>query len=116
MPPPADGTSPAAICLNLRGSCPVCDTPRHKSIPVTSPARTIEDLRRVASIDDVRRAIREAEFLRLPLGDEAGREDLTRSQLERRFLALCRQHRLPKPEVNVIVGGYEVDCLWSDKR
>ena len=116
IPTAAGCTARGGIRLHRRASLPVSDTTRHKNIPVTSPARTIEELRRVASIDDVRRAIREAEFLRLPLGDEAGREDLTRSQLERRFLALCRQHRLPKPEVNVIVGGYEVDCLWSDKR
>ena len=45
------------------------------------------------------------------LGPEA---DLTRSELERRFLALCRRHRLPSPEVNARLGPYEVDFLWRD--
>jgi very-short-patch-repair endonuclease len=33
-------------------------------------------------------------------------------ELERLFLRLCRRHRLPGPEVNARVGGYEVDFLW----
>jgi hypothetical protein len=33
-------------------------------------------------------------------------EELTRSELERRFLSLCRRHRLPTPEVNARVGRY----------
>jgi very-short-patch-repair endonuclease len=28
------------------------------------------------------------------------------------FLRLCRRRRLPKPEVNARVGGFEVDFLW----
>ena len=38
--------------------------------------------------------------------------DLTRSELENRFLQLCRRHRLPSPEVNASVGDYVVDFLW----
>ena len=34
----------------------------------------------------------------------------------RRFLSLCRKHGLPKPEVNVRVGPYEVDFLWRGHR
>jgi very-short-patch-repair endonuclease len=41
--------------------------------------------------------------------------DLTRSELERRFLRLCRRHGLPKPEVNVRVGSFEIDFLWRDR-
>jgi very-short-patch-repair endonuclease len=40
--------------------------------------------------------------------------DLTRSELERLFLRLCRRHTLPSPEVNARVGPYEVDFLWRD--
>jgi very-short-patch-repair endonuclease len=88
-----------------------------QAIPVTKPARTIADLRGSASVDEVRKAIRQAEFLNLPLGAEAGVEtELTRSRLERRFLALCRRHRQPRPEVNVRIGPYEVDFLWRDRR
>lgn len=40
----------------------------------------------------------------------------TRSELERRFLDLCRNAGLPAPEVNVVVEGFEVDALWRDQR
>ena len=80
------------------------------NIPVTSPARTLWDLRRVAPGDEFRRALRQAEFLRLPIHELEA--DRTRSELERRFLALCRRARLPAPEVNVRVGAFLVDLLW----
>jgi very-short-patch-repair endonuclease len=85
-------------------------------IAVTTPARTLADLRRVATPDDFGRAIRQAEVLGLPIGDQIVANDLTRSELERRFLWLCRRHRLPTPEVNVRVGPFIVDFLWRDKR
>jgi len=61
----------------------------------------------------VRRAIRQAEFLRLPTGLVT---DRTRSDLERYFLRLCRRYGLPRPEVNVLIGGMTVDFLWRDAR
>jgi hypothetical protein len=86
-----------------------------RGIPVTTPARTIEDLRRVLAPDQLRKAVSEAEGLRLDVGKQPGFEpDLTRSELERRFLRLCRRHRLPAPEVNVRVGPFEVDFVWRD--
>jgi very-short-patch-repair endonuclease len=36
----------------------------------------------------------------------------TRSELERRFLRVCREAGLPPPAVNVPVAGLEVDFLW----
>lgn len=39
---------------------------------------------------------------------------LTRSRLERRALRLVAAHNLPRPEVNVMLHGYEVDLLWRD--
>lgn len=36
----------------------------------------------------------------------------TRSELERRFLALVTEHGLPAPRCNVPLHGFEVDCLW----
>jgi very-short-patch-repair endonuclease len=92
-------------------------------IPVTTPARTISDLRRSAATKrpgalsprDLRRAIRQAEVLGLPLGDAPDR-DRTRSDLERDFLRLCRRRGLPLPEVNVRVGPDLVDFLWRDRR
>jgi very-short-patch-repair endonuclease len=41
---------------------------------------------------------------------------LTRSEAERRFLDLIRAARLPAPETNVRVAGYEVDFLWRAER
>jgi hypothetical protein len=37
---------------------------------------------------------------------------LTRSELERRLLHLVDEAGLPRPEVNAIVAGEEVDLLW----
>lgn len=82
-----------------------------RGIPVTTVARTLEDLRRSDLRPTlVRRAIRQAEFLRLPLGDIE--TDRTRSDLEQYFLRLCRRHRLSLPEVNVPIGRMTVDFLW----
>jgi very-short-patch-repair endonuclease len=82
---------------------------------VTNPARTLTDLRRVLPAAQFAAALREAEYLRLPIGDRF-ESDRTRSELEARFLALCRRHRLPQPEVNVRVGPFKVDFLWRDRR
>ncbi len=79
-------------------------------IPVTRPARTLADLERTVPAHTLRRARRQAEYLGLPLDDEAG--DGTRSDLERDFLALCRRSEIPEPEVNVPVGPFTVDFLW----
>jgi very-short-patch-repair endonuclease len=87
---------------------------RRHGIPITTPKRTISDLRRTTGPAEVRRAIRQAEVLGLHLGEEDG--DRTRSELERLFLQLCRRHRLPVPEVNVRIGGRVVDFLWRDRR
>ena len=42
--------------------------------------------------------------------------DITRSKLEERFLALIAEAGLPRPEVNAIVGGHEVDFFWPEHR
>ncbi len=86
----------------------------HRGIPVTTPERTIADLRHVVSPWEWRRALRQAEFKRLPLASIE--TDRTRSDLERDFLRLCRRHGLPAPEVNVKVGGWTVDFLWRAQR
>lgn len=87
---------------------------RRSSIPVTTPARTLADLQRIISPARFSAALREAEFLRLPIGDhfETSR---TRSELEEAFLTLCRRHRLPQPAVNARVDRYEVDFLWREQ-
>jgi very-short-patch-repair endonuclease len=39
----------------------------------------------------------------------------TRTELEEVFLSLLAQESLPRPEVNTILEGYEVDFLWRDR-
>jgi very-short-patch-repair endonuclease len=85
----------------------------HNGIAVTRPARTLRDLHRTVPDRIYRRAVRRSLDLRLISSDQLrSDEHLTRSELERLFLALCRRHRLPWPEVNAQVGPYEVDFLW----
>ena len=40
----------------------------------------------------------------------------TRSDLERDFLRLCNDAGLPRPLVNVIVEGVEVDATWPERK
>jgi very-short-patch-repair endonuclease len=89
-------------------------TPRF-GIPVTKPARTLEDLRRIVEPGEFAAALRQAQYRHLPIG-ERFEADRTRSELEARFLALCRRHRLPSPEVNVRLGPFVVDFLWRSRR
>jgi very-short-patch-repair endonuclease len=105
------------IHLHRSPSLPRAATGTCDGIPVTSPVRTIVNLRRVANEDEVRRAIRQAEFQNYDI--EAAFAEWpapTRSALERRFHTMCRKHGLPEPEVNAMVGPYEVDFVWREQR
>jgi len=102
---------------------PACVISRDR-IPVTTPERTIADLRRLAatrdrpgsiSANELRRAIRQAEVLGLPIELDSTLAG-TRSDLELAFLQLCRRHDLPEPEVNVKIGALEVDFLWRQRH
>jgi very-short-patch-repair endonuclease len=85
-----------------------------RGIPVTTPQRTIEDLRRSGVPERlVRRAMRQAELAGWRVREGGHR---TRSDLEDDFLALCRRHGLPRPEVNMKIGRWEVDFLWRADR
>ena len=110
----------------------------HKGLPVTPVARTLLDFASVASLDRTRKAVAEADYLRLldldAIGEimgmgRAGSARLkkalelhrpeyarTLSPLEDLFLDLCRRHRLPLPEVNMIVADHKVDALWRLQR
>jgi very-short-patch-repair endonuclease len=99
------------------------DVTLRDGIPVTTPARTVADLRRAASEGrswalaprDLRRVIRQADVIGLPVGDEVA-ADRTRSDLESDFLEVCRRYGLPQPEVNVRIGPFLVDFLWPERR
>lgn len=111
-----------------------------RSIPVTSPARTLLDMSASAPDFLLKRAFLEADRLGL-IDDEAlldcllhcqGRSGastfrrfvreripetrITRSVLEGLFLEICRRSDLPIPEVNVRTGAGEIDCRWLDGR
>jgi len=108
-------------------------------IPVTSVPRTLLDLAAVMDPGRLERAIEASERLELfdlraiqasllqhrgrrgvaRLRAAVGETDLTaetRSDLERRFVALCRSARLPVPGINVWIGDMEVDAIWERKR
>lgn len=94
-----------------------------RGIPVTTPGRTIADLREAISTRrsgaiskrELRKAIRQANVLGLPVG-RGDAKVRTRSDLEGDFVRLCRRYRLAPPEVNVRIGPYLVDFLWRERR
>ncbi|HET8814264.1 MAG TPA: DUF559 domain-containing protein [Solirubrobacterales bacterium] len=95
-----------------RGRRPI--TTYRDRIPVTTVARTIEDLRGAVPPRLVRRAMRQAELAGYRL--EGVERRRTRSDLEEEFLGLWTRHSLPAPEVNVKLGRWEVDLLWREQR
>ena len=114
------------------------DTTHLRSIPVTTVARTLVDLAEVLDSNALADAVHEAEVKRLldvkaiegALECANGRRGtaalraalaepfsgITRSELERRFRALCERGGLPSPKLNVHLplgaGLIEVDALW----
>jgi very-short-patch-repair endonuclease/predicted transcriptional regulator of viral defense system len=113
----------AGIRVHRSASLVPGDVTLHRGIPVTTPERTVADLREAASTGrsgaiaghELRKAIRQASVFGLSIGAEDS-TDRTRSDLERDFLRLCRRYGVPGPEVNVPIGPYLVDFLWIDKR
>lgn len=100
------------IRLHRCPSLPSSETTVEDAIPVTTPARTLADLKRVASPGIYRKATRQAEFLKLDLGEIV--TDHTRSETEAEALRICKQNGIPPPEVNVPIGPYTVDLFWPD--
>ena len=113
----------------------------HEGIPVTTVPRTIFDLAGAGAPQrELERAINEAEVLRLwdelsldrlldryprHRGNRVLREALekrragstvTKSELEEMFIALVDGAGLPRPEINAIIEGFEVDAVWRDAR
>ncbi|MCU1295678.1 MAG: hypothetical protein JWP08_4528 [Bryobacterales bacterium] len=88
---------------------------RRHGIVVTTPARTIEDIRGAVEPRLFRRALRQAELggHRVPHLSVTKR---SRSDLELLFLALCDDHGLPRPLVNHRVHGHRVDFFFVDHR
>lgn len=110
------------------------ETTSENHIPVTTPARTLIDLAPSLPSHSLRRMIAAAEWrggaslkelaaryprragvpkLRAALAMPA---PLTRSDLEAEFLERIEEARLPRPQVNTSVEGYEVDFAWREHR
>lgn len=111
-------------------------------IPCTTMTRTLIDIAPLVSLGALRRACNQAELrngvdfsalraaaagsrrgakaLRTVLADLAPEPELTRSELEERFLDLCRRVGIPRPSVNAVVpvdgGALEVDFCWRSQR
>jgi predicted transcriptional regulator of viral defense system len=106
-------------------------------LPLTSVARTLVDLAAVVDHRRLQRAVHEAEVLRLldvravetVLARSSGRRGTgrlralvhvpaapTKSELERRFVALCADAGLPPPAVNTRLGRFRPDFLWAPER
>jgi very-short-patch-repair endonuclease len=99
-------------------------------LPVTAPARTIIDLSRtlkgrplehLVDLADQRGLV---DFTDLRAANSASLQAVlqnyrpapTRSELEERFLTLCDDHGIPRPETNTRIEGIEVDFVWRDRR
>lgn len=108
-------------------------------IPITSVARTLLDLAEEVDFRELERAWEEADRLGLlQLGEielaceraygrhalkpirrllaDARAATFTRSPLEDRFAAFCRELGLPAPATNALVLGHEVDAYWPAHR
>ena len=115
------------------------DVTTHRGIPVTTVARTLLDVAATLREPSLARTVEQTEIRRLfdltaveqtlarnPNHPGAKRlrralelyrdDELTRSELEKVFLALCDAHGIPRPLVNHIVEGKEVDFFWPDQR
>jgi very-short-patch-repair endonuclease len=104
------------------------DTAVHRGIPITEPHRTLCDLARTLKGRQLEQAVNQAErlvdFGRLERSAPPSLRAVlqrystthTRSELEERFLRLCDDHGIPRPETNTRIEGYEVDFVWRDRR
>ncbi|MGI8729963.1 MAG: type IV toxin-antitoxin system AbiEi family antitoxin domain-containing protein [Solirubrobacteraceae bacterium] len=113
------------------------DVTRHKGIRITTPARTLLDLADVLPVKGLRRAVRQAQSLRLTsvrqiaelLARSNGRRGAhrlaaliadgpapTRSELEDIVLDAIAGAGLIRPEINVRLGRVYPDLRWPQQR
>lgn len=110
----------------------------HRGLPCAPVPWVLLDYAATADSEQVRRALAEAEFrglleldslkavlghgrpgsaqLRLALARHEPSLAVTRSELERLLLAVCRRAGLPLPEFNVTIEGLLVDAAWRRER
>ena len=78
--------------------------------------RELLDLRKLEALYARTSGRRELKPLKATLAELRGPAPWTQSELERRFLALIREHGLPEPQCNVLVEGFLIDCWWPAAR
>jgi very-short-patch-repair endonuclease len=137
--PGRHGPCPEGVCVHRTSTLGTADVRVRHGLPVTSPARTGLDLADLLSQRDLDRAVDEALVQRLTsrsvlertAAAATGRRgtpllvralarhaipQVTRSEAEKRLLAMIRAAGLPEPEVNARMAGFEVDFLWRRQR
>jgi Transcriptional regulator, AbiEi antitoxin/Protein of unknown function (DUF559) len=121
------------IVVHQTRSLPPTDVTEIHGIPVTAPGRTLIDLSKVLRPNELQRAVEQAE--RLGLLDRRAIEGRpgasrvmralaqfepealkSRSDWEAEFVDFCRDHDIPRPTLNAVVHGYEVDALWKEEK
>lgn len=136
----ANGLSPRdGVRIHRSGTLTPVEVTTHKGIPVTTVPRTLLDAAAILQPHSLTRTVERSEILELfdltaieatldlhpthrgrgPLIaalDLYRDDELTRSELEALFLALCDAHDLPRPLVNHMIGDDEVDFLWPHHR
>ena len=110
----------------------------HHRLPVTPVPRTLLDFAATASINEVRKALAQADFkqllqleslksvmgrgrpgsatLRAALDTHLPELAKTLSPLEDEFLFLCERDGIPLPLPNQWIGAKQVDALWPEHR
>jgi hypothetical protein len=85
-------------------------------VRITTPARTLADLKSALTASAFESALAAAERHGLVNGYDLGHRPVyTRSQNERAFLRILDDHGLPRPFVNVDLGrDFEADFYWPD--
>lgn len=136
LPAPANRRSRAGIRVHRSLTLDESDRVLQEGIPVTSVRRTVLDVASSGvSGRALERLVDEAErlhrvkpsslidgtrgsrgpaptALRELLAQRRAGSSRTRTELERRFFAICREHRLPNPLVNASLLGLTVDFFW----
>jgi very-short-patch-repair endonuclease len=140
--PPGARVRPGVIAR--RSSLQPDEITEERGIPVTTVARTLIDLASVLTDDQLEKAIREAEFLRLfdlteltrlldrhprrkgtaalrnAISQASDARNRTRSDLEDRFISLVSKANLPTPELNGTLEldamTIEPDAIWRDRK
>jgi very-short-patch-repair endonuclease len=118
-------------------SLPAAEATVVDRIPVTSWARTLLDMAPSIGREGLAKALERSEELQLfdfptvaaVLAAHNGHHGIGRlrralvlyeprakSELQRRFLELCANHGLPRPDEEADIGGHPVDFLWPVER